>query len=134
MLEDLEADKLLRRRAVLAIYHMGAKAKSAVPRLTELSQMDNSEIRHAALAALTGIGPAAEEAVPTLIQLLEHDDFHSQYWSCRVLAAIGMPAAEPAVGPLLECLDTGVASVRRNAAAALGELGPKVAARVCLAH
>lgn len=115
------------KRAVLcvALSELGPAAAPAVPKLVELIEKDEPVNRRQAVGALVAIGPAAAPAVPVLRKALYHDDFHTQYWACRALGAIGEPAL-PAVPDLVDRLKNGVASVKRNAAAALGKLGPKI--------
>lgn len=115
------------KRAILCLvcYELGPAAAPMVPKLVEVAEGGPDICRRAAIGALMAIGQDAAPAVPRLRKLLYHEDFHTQYWSCRALAAIG-PAALPAVPDLIDRLKNGVASVRRNAAAALGKLGPDV--------
>lgn len=115
------------KRAVLcvAFSELGPAAAPAVPKLVELIEKDEPVNRRQAVGALVAIGPAAAPAVPVLRKVLYHEDFHTQYWACRALGAIGEPAL-PAVPDLVDRLKNGVASVKRNAAAALGKLGPKI--------
>jgi HEAT repeat protein len=72
-----------------------------------------------------GIGPEAKDAIPTVMKMLDSDDFHTQYWACRALGAIGSEAS-CATGKLAHLVTSGVTSVRRNAAKALGNIGPSV--------
>ena len=104
--------------------------QAAVPALIKLLEENSPETRREAMYGLMGIGSAAGPAVPALIAMLSSNDFHTQYWSCRALAKIGMPAAEPAIPILISMLTDGVASVRGNAAAALGQLGSQAGRRI----
>jgi len=119
----------VRRGAAIALGGFGPDAQAAVPALVRLMEKDEADLRYAAMYALMGVGPSASAAVPALVKMLSHDDFHTQYWSCRALGRIGAPAARPAVPTLIVLVRTGVASVRRNAAAALGEIGPQAVPR-----
>jgi len=116
-----------RKRAILCLvcYEIGPCAAPMVPKLMALAEEGPDICRRTAIGALMAIGPDAAPAVPSLRKHLYHEDFHTQYWACRALAAIG-PAALPAVPDLVDRLKNGVASVRRNAAAALGKLGPEI--------
>ncbi len=127
ILENLWQDTDLKKRMVFCIicYELGPIATPMVPKLIELVEGDQAPPRRAAIGAMVAIGPGAAPAVPILRKQLYHEDFHTQYWSCRALAAIGSPAL-PAVPDLVDRLKNGVASVRRNAAAALGKLGPDI--------
>jgi len=126
LIEALKDERLtVRRIAMLEIHDAGPKAKAAVPGLIEVLQQDDPATRKFAINALKGIGPDARSAVPILTKTLSSDDFHTQYWACRALGAIGADA-KPAVPKLMELAQGGVASVRRNAAAALGNIGPTI--------
>ncbi|HPM81402.1 MAG TPA: HEAT repeat domain-containing protein [Candidatus Anammoximicrobium sp.] len=113
------------RAAMLAIYRAGKEAKETVPELIAILQQNDPQTRTYAINALLGIGPDAKDAVPELIQMLSSDDFHTQYWACRALGAIG-PEARSATDELVRCLKVGVTSVRRNAAAAMGQIGTAI--------
>jgi HEAT repeat protein len=80
------------------------------------------------LNTLVAIGPAARQAIPAVRKKLTSDDFHTQYWACRVRGAIG-PEAAVATDQLLALVEHASTSVRRNAAAALGNIGPAVGAK-----
>jgi len=126
LIEALKDERLdARRTAMLELHSAGPKAKSAVPALIEVLQRNDPATRKFAINAFIGIGPEARSAVPALIQALSCDDFHTQYWACRALSAIGADA-KPAVPKLVELVKDGVTSVRRNAAATLGRIGPDV--------
>lgn len=126
LIDALKDESLaVRRTAMLEIHSAGPKAKSAVPALIAILQQNDPTTRKYAINAFIGIGPDARSAVPILVEMLSCDDFHTQYWACRALGAIGADA-KPAVPKLIELVQGGVASVRRNAAAALGRLGPTI--------
>jgi len=127
ILEKLWQDTDLKKRMIFCIvcYELGPIAAPMVPKLITLAEDNQDPCRRAAIGAMVVIGPGAAPAVPILRKQLYHEDFHTQYWSCRALAAIGSPAL-PAVPDLVDRLKNGVASVRRNAAAALGKLGPDI--------
>jgi HEAT repeat protein len=118
-------EPLVRVGAAAAIHDLGPKAKAAVPRLVELLAKDDPANRIPLIAALQGIGPAAKPALPRLMKLLDSDDFHTQYWACRAIGAVGAEA-KPAVPILCRLTHEGLPSVRRNAAAALGKIGPDI--------
>lgn len=111
--------------AASAIHQIGPAAKHLVPELLTLLEKDDSRTRIPLIRCLQGIGPDAKAGVPALIKLLDHADFHTQYWTCRALGAIGAEA-RPAVPALCARTKAGSASVRRNAAAALGRIGPVI--------
>ncbi|MCH5374255.1 MAG: HEAT repeat domain-containing protein [Planctomycetes bacterium] len=116
----------LRMAASLIIIHLGPKAKDALPALTEALRSSDLDTRRPALMnAMLCLGTEAKPAMPLMREYLDDEDFHTQYWACRVLGAIG-PEAEVAVPKLVSLLQGGVASVRRNAAIALGKIGPGI--------
>jgi HEAT repeat protein len=118
-------DRGLVRAAAFGLHFGGPAAAEAVPALIRVLARNDPLTRREAIFALQGIGSAAKDAVPALISMLHCDDFHTQYWACRALAAIG-PDAQPAVPVLIVLTREGVTSVRRNAAAALGCIGPGI--------
>jgi HEAT repeat protein len=110
--------------ACAALQRIGPAAAQAVPKLVDLAMRDDEDSQPA-LHALRGLGPAAKDALPMLMKLLDSRDFHNQYLACRVIGALG-EHGQPATGKLCQLLTSGVASVRRNAAAALGQIGPSI--------
>jgi HEAT repeat protein len=124
LMERLEdANPLVVRGACVAIAEIGHSAKATVPNLIRLLAAEDLAFKHMACHALVGIGPAASLAVNPVAKLLDHKNLHMQYWSCRVLGSIGAPAALPTVDRLITLTHEGVASVRRNAVLALGQIG-----------
>lgn len=120
-----DATPEIRASLCVAFAELGPAAAPAVPLLVELLEKDEDANRRQAVGALGAIGPAAAPAVPVLRKMLYHEDFHTQYWACRALGAIGDDAL-PAVPDLIDRLKNGAASVKRNAAMALGRLGPRI--------
>ncbi len=117
-------DRQRRVGASLVIMVLGPEAKDVLPTLIEALHTADLETRRPALmSAMLSLGVEAKPAMPLMMEFLGDEDFHTQYWACRVLGAIGAEAhvAAPA---LVDLLQHGVASVRRNAAAALGRIGP----------
>jgi HEAT repeat protein len=127
VIDLLQQDDPQRRTAAsLVIMILGPEAKDVLPALTEALQTADLETRRPALmSALLGLGVEAKPAMPLMLEFLDDEDFHTQYWACRVLGAIG-PEAEVAVPKLVTLVQRSVASVRRNAAAALGRIGPGI--------
>jgi hypothetical protein len=72
---------------------------------------------------LSRMGPAAKDAASDLIDSLKKDPFVRQN-AALALGAIGPEAASDSVPALVELLHDSEWTVRRQAAAALGELGP----------
>ena len=121
-----DEEQQVRRSAALSICLLGTKAGDVVPALIEaFADADLRTRRPFLMNALLCTGEHAEPALPLMIEFLDDEDFHTQYWSCRVLAVLG-PKAEPAVPRLIELVRDGVTSVRRNAALALGQIGPGI--------
>ncbi len=114
-------NKQVRTAAAIALAGVGPAAMRAEPEIQAL--LDSTDDRDNILACgiIQGIGPDASTLVGSLRTLLYHDSFHVQYWSCRAIASIG-PGAGKAAPDLCILLESGVASVRRNAAVALGEI------------
>lgn len=127
VIELLQRDDHQRRMgASLVIMVLGPAAKDVLPTLIEALQAADLETRRPALmSALLSLGVEAKPAMPLMLEFLGDEDFHTQYWACRVLGAIG-PEARVAVPELIPLVQRGTASVRRNAAAALGRIGPGI--------
>jgi HEAT repeat protein len=127
LIELLQQDDPQRRTgASLSICVLGPAAKDVLPALLEaLRSADLDTRRPALMSALLSLGKEAKPAMPLMLDFLDDQDFHTQYWACRVFGAIG-PEAQVAVPKLLPLVRTGVVSVRRNAAAALGLIGPDI--------
>ncbi len=116
--------------AAIGLAAVGEPAAKATPQLVAMLESDDALKRRAAAGAIRGIGCGAAEAIPALTKMLYEEDsidqgFHNQYWACRALGAIG-PDAAVATGDLLDRLSKGAGSVRRNAAIALGMIGPDI--------
>ena len=111
--------------AVTALESLGAEAKPAVPELIKIIERDKSPARLAAIEILGTIGPDSAPAVPVLTKVLVHKDFHTQYFSLRTLAKIGAES-KSALPEMVNQLRTGLPTVRKNAATALGDLGAEV--------
>jgi HEAT repeat protein len=120
LIEALGGSRQSRVAAAIGLEACGPLAIKARPELLKMFENDGRD-SILACAIIRGIGPGAKEFVPQLTISLQADDFHVQYWACRALSSIG-PDASPAAGALIEALHTGVASVRRNAAIALGNI------------
>lgn len=120
-----------RRGAAVALHDIKPPPTEALPALVILLKQNEPTTRIAAMYAILQLGPRlAITAMPELQMMLGCDDFHTQYWSCRVIGAIGQPEALVAVPKLVDLTAAGVASVRVNAADAIGSIGPTVGAAV----
>jgi len=100
---------------------IGPKSIAAEPLLLKMLRSDDDFKMTLACGITQGIGSQAERLVDDIRPLLLNKNFHLQYWACRALCAIG-PAAHDTVPQLLNCLKNGKASVRHNAATALGSI------------
>ena len=113
----------VRVAAAVALEIIGPAAIKAKPLLEEMLQSDDDRTNILACGIIRGIGgPDAIELTDLVMTLLDNENFHVQYWACRALGGIGPRAAPAAAGKLIELLETGVASVRQNAAITLGNI------------
>ncbi|MFO0905660.1 MAG: HEAT repeat domain-containing protein [Pirellulales bacterium] len=126
-IRELESGQIERvEMATRALSGLGAQATPIIPDLIRILETDNPDNRRHVLAIIQALGPIAKDATPAIRKKLFHEDFHTQYWACRAIGAIGPEAiaAAPDLGKLLSTRYA--ASVRRNAALALGLLGPGI--------
>lgn len=112
----------VRIAAAIALDKIGPPALKASPVLEKMLRSDDDRTNILACGIIRGIGPDAAWLTELVIPLLDHENFHVQYWACRALGSIGHNTGVQAAAKLVELLDTGVASVRRNAALALGNI------------
>lgn len=127
LIEALGKEGQIRVAAAVGLEAVGPAAIKATPQLIEMldaSDRDNILV----CGIIRGIGPDAVKLVPLLRTLLDNNNFHVQYWACRALSSIG-PGAQMATPDLSKELLTGLASVRRNAAIALGNIAPGMTER-----
>ncbi len=89
----------------LAADSLGKIGPEAVPRLSDLLQDRDPEVRQVAARILARIGPDAAAAVPDLIELLQDPHPQVRRAAVRALGQIG-PQAGAAVPALLQLLDT----------------------------
>jgi HEAT repeat protein len=101
---------------------MGAAAAPAVPALIAVLRDRNLKLRLAATTALGAIGSAAQPAVPALATAMSDSHVIVARLAAQSLSRIGAAAISALVG-LLYSNDC---HVRREAAWALGELGPAI--------
>jgi serine/threonine-protein kinase len=111
------ADAVERRRAVLVLSELGARASDAVAALAEALRDPDRRVRFLAAAALGRLGPAAEPAVPALIDALEDEAAGGE--AAETLVKLGRPA----VPRLLEVLRSGQDALRSRAATTLTRIG-----------
>jgi HEAT repeat protein len=113
----------VQRAALVGLARADSASVPALPRIIELLSSANRELQHNAIYALGAIG--TEAALQPLIGKLSDQDFNTQCHACRALGEMGADAAS--AGPhLIELSKAGVASARRNAVAALGQIGPSI--------
>ncbi|MCH8828078.1 MAG: HEAT repeat domain-containing protein [Planctomycetes bacterium] len=122
----------LYRAIVLGLLATSALAKVAsadsprdqIPLL--IKSLKNANVRYGASLALTKLGT---RAVPALRKSLASGKGDVPVWSAYTLGQIG-PAAQSAVGDLIEALVGSDDALRAAAAQALGQIGPSAAAAV----
>lgn len=111
--------------SAMALGQLKADPERAVPAiLSRMNDFTTSWERANLIRAVGAYGAEATSAVPALVDLLSEDDLHSS--TCRALQSIG-PAASDSVPALTRSLTDFRPDHRRNAAAALGAIGPKAA-------
>ncbi len=120
LIEALGGSRQSRLAAAIGLEAVGPLAIRARSKLIEMFENGGRD-SILVCGIIRGIGPNATEFVPQLRPLLSADNFHVQYWACRALSSIG-PGAEEAIPDLISALKNGLASVRRNAAIALGNI------------
>ncbi len=127
--DDPEAITPLWALKGLALF--GAVAAPAAPavRAVALDSSASESVRLAAIDGLSRIGPAAPTVIPTLLEILSHaqHDVAMQHTLRRAaIEALGMQraAAASATPALTQILDDTDPVLRREAAAALGMIGP----------
>jgi HEAT repeat protein len=132
--QDGESIEHAQMVAVRALGALGPAAKDAVPALTELLKHKSWWIISVAAEALGAIGPDARSAVPVLHRLLpgpggrpEEGVSYARLATAKALWRLeGRP--EPVVPVLIQLLKDQDRYVRKEAADALGQMGPKASA------
>lgn len=126
-----KADHELLTEALIALAGSGGLDKTFEVEAQQLLAMDDPTLQRAAIFALGKIGPTAKAAIPRLRELLSSTDPRARLISLWALLQITPDDAEiiqAAVPALTEALTDSREVVRREAAAALGRIGPKAAA------
>jgi HEAT repeat protein len=117
-----DKDEVARVNALTVLGRMGSKAKSAVPQIVKALKDKDEDVRMEAILALGEMGAAAKNAIPALLSVLKEGELPLFEPAVSVtLGNIG-PAAVPALQKALTDRD---ARLRRTAAFALGQIGPK---------
>jgi HEAT repeat protein len=107
--------------AIAALQEIGPPA---VPALAQALAHAHRVVRSKAAHALGRLGPDAAPAVPSLVALLRDEDQWVRYHTAQTLGLIG-PEGQAAASALGDTLRTDKdSSVRREAARALGSIGP----------
>jgi HEAT repeat protein len=131
-LAELAADDVSRRReAVSHLKHLGS---DALPLLVPALDSTDPKLRRRAVCLLRELGPQAVGAATELMRTMELDidvaadgQLALQALRLRILYALQnlKASAAPAVGILIDALNSGEKQLRAPAAAALAEIGPE---------
>ena len=108
----------IRYNIILGLGKIGSP--SVIPVLIEALDDDDAYVRRAAIHQLCVIREPISQVVPALMQTLADSDSHVRFLGAIALSKIG----EPAIAVLIEGLSDEVDVVRREAAFALGKMGP----------
>jgi HEAT repeat protein len=123
-----DSNVLVRQRAAASLAEFGSAAAAAVPALVRTLRDRSGDVSASAAYALGRIAPDPPTVLPALIDALRDGDAAAPDY---VVSAIRQLHAEPAAVPLLgEMLRDADVLVRRQAAAALGRIGPRAEAAV----
>jgi HEAT repeat protein len=125
-------DSSVRCTAATALGKIGRRAEKAVPALIKALRDKNGGVQENAAWAIGRIGKPAEEGIPSLLQMLKNDDAYLRIQAAYALGRIcrsnyGQVArgVKTIVGPLAHALKDIDSRVRRQAAAALVDIGPE---------
>jgi HEAT repeat protein len=125
MLSDEDADARTRAAGVLAV--SGPAAKSAIPALTQLLELEeNAVVRVSAAVALWKIDDQTGTAVRVLAAALRSDDLEARRRAAWTLGEIG-PAAKSAVPALVRALKDSDKTVSDGAGYSLLRIDPTAA-------
>jgi HEAT repeat protein len=123
-----DKDNDVRWAAVVALGHIGPKAKPAVPAL--IAAMQDPVLRSIAADSLGAIGPDAQSAVPELARLIAFGDRTSHWPAAIALVRIGGVGTEAATPVFVEALKSKDTERRWDALSYLQRLGPRASAGV----
>jgi HEAT repeat protein len=110
--------------AVHAIGYLGRKVRPALPRLAELVEHDNLEVRLAALQALTRLGAAGLAAAPAVLRAARKGPEEVRQAALGVVARLG-PAVPEFADVLRAALRDPNKAVRAAGAQMIGEMRTK---------
>jgi HEAT repeat protein len=122
LITELGGQKGLSEAARIARAPLGARSKSAIPRLTRALKDESAQVRAGAAAALNWLAPRAQAAIPALEKALQDSDRRVRRLSCVALGRIGPEAGTAAQALAKELVDQD-AGVRTAAARALQQIG-----------
>lgn len=128
-------DFAVRLQAAEGLQMLGEKAKPAFAALTKALNDTDARVRGRAAAAVRAGDPETPDILPVLKRAVEgRADDAGRLWAATWLGEIAVgvekPHAAEAVALLSAALGDGSAGVRRQAAAALGNVGPEAAVAV----
>jgi HEAT repeat protein len=111
-----EADPSVRRAAAYALGTFRDRAEALLPELRNALHDSDAGVRRQAARALGRLGEAAGAAVKDLSDLVNDSDVLVRRNAVTALGSIGLPAARPAVRPMLDLLKRESDGVVRRAA------------------
>ena len=115
-------DESLRRKATVALGHIGAETPAVEPALVDALQDGAASVRSAAAQALGKLDPLAESSVQQLVALLKDDEIDVRVAALKGIGLAG-PKAESAVDALTQMFVSPERQVRVEAVLALGQIG-----------
>lgn len=123
------SDERVRARATLALGHIGANSREALPRLHRSLSEEGGLIRLFAVETLCKIDPTSIDPTQTLIDAARNEK--ESVVRQRAAYDLGRIAdRRRAVAALIEVMEDEDAAVRRQGAEALGKIGPDAKAAV----
>jgi HEAT repeat protein len=83
-----DANPKARKKAVIALGHVGTADPDVVPALIEAVKDRDAAVRCEAILALFNIGPAAEDAIPVLAAAKKDQDSRVRSYAAKAMAKI----------------------------------------------
>jgi HEAT repeat protein len=126
-------DADLRAEIQFTLAKIGPTAEAAIPELIKSLDNENEEVKQSATYALGKVGPPAADAVEKLKGHLGNEDDELRtvsIWALLHICPDNEEIVDLAIPVLIEALKDEVEIVRIEAAAALGQIGPKAEAAV----
>lgn len=125
-IKQLDADAHAERKAAAdGLANLGADAKPAVGKLTDVLHDEHGSVRAAAARALWLIDGQTTETVPALTELLVFGEPQERQMACYVLGTMGQPAA-PALPALRKAMKSNSSTLMRvYAAEAVSQIDTK---------